>query len=286
MYKIFKKLKLTEKVYLMEIAAPRIANSAKPGQFIILMLDEKSERVPLTICDYDEKAETITIVFQVAGKSTQMLSEKMKNEFISNVAGPLGQPSELINMDMAKIQGHSILYIAGGVGAAPIYSQIKWLRNRNIEADIILGAKTANEIVLGDELRELSRNMYICTEDGSCGFEGFVTDKLKELLELKAYTYIVNVGPLGMMKAVCDITKKYEIKTIASLNPIMLDGTGMCGACRVTVNNEVKFACVDGPEFDGHQVDFQELITRQYMFQKEENEKIGSKHCSCGGIKC
>lgn len=272
-------------VYLMDIAAPRIANSAKPGQFIILMTDEESERIPLTICDYDKDNGVITIVFQVVGKSTQLLSQKRKNEFISHVAGPLGQPSELININTEQISKNNILYVAGGVGAAPVYAQMKWLKDRNIEADIILGAKSKDTIVLGQELIEMSRNMYICTEDGSGGFKGFVTDKLMELLEWNTYTYIVTVGTLGMMRAVCGITHKYNIKTIVSLNPIMVDGTGMCGACRVNVNNEVKFACVDGPEFDGQQVDFQEIIIRQRMFKEEENEKGNSKLCNCGRRK-
>lgn len=269
-------------VYLMDIEVPRIADSAKPGQFIILMIDEQGERIPLTICDYNRDNGVITIVFQAVGKSTELLSQKKENEFIAHVAGPLGKPSELLNINVEQIRKKNILYVAGGVGAAPVYAQMKWLKRRNIEADIILGAKFKDTVILKNELEKLSGNMYICTDDGSSGFKGFVTEKLKGLLRTKTYNYIVAVGPLVMMSAVSNITKMYNIKTIVSLNPIMVDGTGMCGACRVTVNNEIKFACIDGPEFDGHKVDFKELITRQCMYRIEESEKSKLKQCNCG----
>lgn len=269
-------------VYLMDIEAPRIADSAKPGQFIILMIDEQGERIPLTICDYNRDNGVITIVFQAVGKSTELLSQKKENEFIAHAAGPLGKPSELLNINVEQIRKKNILYVAGGVGAAPVYAQMKWLKRRNIEADIILGAKFKDAVILKNELEKLSGNMYICTDDGSSGFKGFVTEKLKGLLRTKTYNYIVAVGPLVMMSAVSNITKMYNIKTIVSLNPIMVDGTGMCGACRATVNNEIKFACIDGPEFDGHKVDFKELITRQCMYRIEESEESKLKQCNCG----
>lgn len=282
LYRILKKLKLAEKVYQMDIVAPRIANAAKPGQFIILMISENGERIPLTIVDYNMNNGTVTIVFQVSGKSTELLAYKQENEYIAHLTGPLGQPSELINKSVIQIKKNNILFIAGGVGAAPVYPQIKWLKNNGIEADIILGSKSRDYVILKDELQQVSRNVYICTDDGSLGYKGFVTDRLKEILEYKAYNYIVTVGPLVMMRAVSNITKAHNIKTIVSLNSIMIDGTGMCGACRVTVNNEIKFTCVDGPEFDGHKVDFEEAIIRQRMFNAEESKGFKIKDCNCG----
>ncbi len=292
MYKIVNKKELTENIYLMDIEAPRVAKSAKPGQFIIVKNDDKGERIPLTIADYNSEEGTVTIVFQAVGRATRELASFEIGEYVSDFVGPLGQPSEFINENIEVLRSKNIIFIAGGVGAAPIYPQVKWMKENNILCDVIVGSRNKELLILEDELKEVAGNLYISTDDGSYGFNGRVTDYLKNLIEAKGkrYDYAIVIGPMIMMKFMAQLTKEYNIKTTVSLNPIMVDGTGMCGACRVTVGGKVKFACVDGPEFDGHLVDFDESMRRQMMYKTEEGRcqlKIEEgdthkhKNCDC-----
>ncbi|HOA80274.1 MAG TPA: sulfide/dihydroorotate dehydrogenase-like FAD/NAD-binding protein [Defluviitaleaceae bacterium] len=265
MYKILEKEKLNELVYRMVINAPYVARKCEPGQFVILRVDEKGERIPLTIADYDREKETVTIIFQVLGYSTKLLSEKNIGDSLQDFVGPLGKASDL--------KKHKrVLGIGGGVGAAPLYPQIKKLSEMGVELDVILGGRSKDFIILDDKFEAICNNVYYATDDGTKGAKGFVTDVLKRLLEEgNKYDEVIAIGPLVMMKAVVGITKLQNIKTSVSLNPIMIDGTGMCGGCRVTVGDEIKFACVDGPDFDGFLVDFDECIRRQGMYKEEEH---------------
>ena len=296
MYKIIKKELLTENIYLMDIEAPRVAKSANPGQFVIVKIDEKGERIPLTICDYDVAKGTVTIVFQVLGVSTKEMAEYEVGDSFQDFVGPLGQPSEMIHEDLDELKNKNILFVAGGVGTAPVYPQVKWLASKGIKADVVVGARTKDIAILQEEMNSVAGNLYLATDDGSSGFKGLVTDKIKDLVqnEGKKYDLVVAIGPMIMMKFVSLLTKELCIPTIVSLNPIMVDGTGMCGACRVTVGGEVKFACVDGPEFDGHLVNFDEAMRRQAIYKTEEGRaklkvEEGSTHhggCGhCGGEK-
>lgn len=292
MFKILEKKNLNESIYLMKIHAPRVAKKANPGQFIILRTDSEGERIPLTIADYDKDEGSVTIVVQSIGESTKELSKYDEGEYIKDFVGPLGKASDFINEDLEKLKEKKMIFIAGGVGAAPIYPQVKWLHNRGIEVDVIVGARTKELLIFENELKEVSKNLHIGTDDGSYEFNGRVTDILKDLVlkKGKKYDKAVVIGPMIMMKFMCELTKNLEIPTIVSLNPIMVDGTGMCGACRVTVGGKVKFACVDGPEFDGHLVDFDESMRRQVMYKTEEGrallrKKEGTSH-SHGGCGC
>ncbi|MBU5592038.1 sulfide/dihydroorotate dehydrogenase-like FAD/NAD-binding protein [Clostridium sp. MSJ-4] len=296
MYKIVKKKVLAPNIYLMDIEAPRVAKSCDPGQFVIVKMDEKGERIPLTICDYDREAGTVTIVFQTLGESTKVMANYEEGEYFSDFVGPLGRPSDMVHEDLEDLKKKKIMFIAGGVGTAPVYPQVKWLHERGIEADVIVGTKTKELLLLEEELKSVSGNLYVATDDGSYGFKGMVTACLKDLVnnQGKNYDLVVAIGPMIMMKFVAMLTKELNIPTVVSLNPIMVDGTGMCGACRVTVGEEVKFACVDGPEFDGHLVNFDEAMRRQAMYKSEEGRKIlkkeeGDTHhhggCGCGGDK-
>lgn len=295
MYKILKAEQLANNIYLMDVEAPRIANSCNPGQFIIAKLDEKGERIPLTICDYDRENGTITIVFQVIGASTEKMSKLKTGDAFRDFTGPLGQPSEFVNEDLEELKKKKFLFVAGGVGTAPVYPQVKWLHEHGIEADVIVGAKTKDILILEEEMKKVG-NLIVATDDGSYGFKGMVTEAIKDLVnnQGKKYDVCVAIGPMIMMKFVCLLTKELNIPTIVSLNPIMVDGTGMCGACRVIVGDEVKFACVDGPEFDGHKVDFDQAMKRQQMYKTEEGRALlklreGDTHhgggCGCGGDK-
>ncbi len=295
MYKILKAEELANNIYLMDVEAPRIAKSCNPGQFIIAKLDEKGERIPLTICDYDRENGTITIVFQVIGASTEKMSKLKTGDAFRDFTGPLGQPSEFVNEDLEELKKKKFLFVAGGVGTAPVYPQVKWLHEHGIEADVIVGAKTKDILILEEEMKKVG-NLIVATDDGSYGFKGMVTEAIKDLVnnQGKKYDVCVAIGPMIMMKFVCLLTKKLNIPTIVSLNPIMVDGTGMCGACRVIVGDEVKFACVDGPEFDGHKVDFDQAMKRQQMYKTEEGRALlklreGDTHqgggCGCGGDK-
>ena len=292
MYKITSKRLLTENIYLMDIEAPRVARSAQPGQFIIIKNNDKGERIPLTIADYDRENGTVTIVFQTVGYATKELAKYEVGDYVEDFVGPLGQPSEFIHEELSELKKSKIIFVAGGVGAAPVYPQVKWFYEHGIDVDVIIGARTKDLIILEDEMRKVAKNLYISTDDGSYGFNGRVTDCLTDLVENneKEYNHAVVIGPMIMMKFMSALTKELGIKTTVSLNPIMVDGTGMCGACRVTVGNEVKFACVDGPEFDGHLVD--ESMRRQTLYKSEEGRELlkieeGDTHhregCGCGG---
>lgn len=296
MYQIVSKKELAKNIYFMDVKAPRIAKAAKPGQFVIVKIDEKGERVPLTICDYDEKKETITIVFQVVGESTRKMSLLNIGDYFRDFVGPLGVESELVNEDMESLRNKNILFVAGGVGVAPVYPQVKWLNSKGIKADVIIGAKNKEMLIFEEEMKNVAGNLYIATDDGSYGTKGLVTDKISNLVnkENKKYDLVVAIGPMIMMKFVSLLTKKLNIPTVVSLNPIMVDGTGMCGACRVTVGDEVKFACVHGPEFDGHKIDFDEAMRRQTIYKTEEGRSYlksieGNTHSGgcgmCGGEK-
>ncbi|WP_315079466.1 sulfide/dihydroorotate dehydrogenase-like FAD/NAD-binding protein [uncultured Clostridium sp.] len=295
MYKIVSKRELTNNIFLMDIEAPRVAKSAKPGQFIIIKNDDKGERIPLTIADYDSKKGTVTIVFQTVGKSTKELAQYEVNDYVSDFVGPLGQPSEFIHEDLEELKKKNIIFVAGGVGAAPVYPQVKWMHENGIDVDVIVGSRNKELLILEEEMKAVAGNLYISTDDGSYGFNGRVTDCLQSLVnEGKKYDHAVVIGPMIMMKFMAALTKELGIKTTISLNPIMVDGTGMCGACRVTVGNEIKFACVDGPEFDGHLVDFDESMRRQTMYKSEEGRvqlkvEEGNTHshggCGCRGDK-
>ena len=295
MYKILNAEKLAANIISMDIEAPRIAKHCLPGQFLIVKVDEVGERIPLTICDYDSDKGIVTIVFQPIGASTRRMADFHAGDFFEDVVGPLGQPSEFTKMDIDELKKKKIVYVAGGVGTAPVYPQLKWLYEHGITADAIVGAKTKDLIILEDKLKEVS-NLYLTTDDGSYVRKGMGTDVLRDLVENqgKHYDVCVAIGPMIMMKFVCVLTKELEIPTIVSMNPIMVDGTGMCGACRLLIDGEVKFACVDGPEFDGHKVDFDLAMKRQQMYKTDEGralleEEEGDTHhggCGlCGGDK-
>ena len=290
MYKILKAEELADKIFLMDVEAPRVARHCEPGQFVIVKMDEKGERIPLTICDYDREKGTITIVFQIVGASTLKMAELKAGDSFRDFTGPLGCPSEFVNEDLEALKNKKMLFVAGGVGAAPVYPQVKWLHERGIDADVIVGSKTKNMLILEEEMKAVAGNLYVCTDDGSYGHAGMVTSMVEKLVkeEGKKYDVCVAIGPMIMMKFTCLITKDLGIPTIVSMNPIMVDGTGMCGACRLHVGDEVKFACVDGPEFDGHLVDFDEAMKRQFMYKTEEGRAMlrlqegNTHHGGCG----
>ena len=271
MYKIISKEKLNNAVELMEIHAPFVARKCEPGQFIIVRVDEDGERVPLTIADFDREKGTVTIIYQVVGYSTELLSQKEVGDYVEDFVGPLGVPSELHQTEK------KVIGVAGGVGAAPLYPQLRKLAQMGVHVDVIIGGRSEEFIILEEKFREFCDNVYIATDDGSKGTKGFVTDVLKQLLDSgEDYAEAIAIGPLIMMKNVVRVTKEINLPTMVSLNPIMIDGTGMCGGCRVTVGGETKFACVDGPDFDGFQVDFDECMKRQGMFKEEEHQcRIG-----------
>ena len=295
MFKIVSKKELTNNIYLMDIEAPRVAKSAKPGQFIIIKNDEKGERIPLTIADYDRERGTVTIVFQTVGAGTKQLAKFEEGEFVSDFVGPLGVPSEFVNEDIEELKKQNFIFVAGGVGAAPVYPQVKWMHGHGIKCDVIVGSRNKELLILEEEMKKVAGNLYIATDDGSYGFNGRVTDCLQKLIDDgNKYDHAIVIGPMIMMKFMSMLTKELGIRTTVSLNPIMVDGTGMCGACRVTVGNEIKFACVDGPEFDGHLIDFDESMRRQAMYKSEEGRATlkleeGNTHshggCGCKGDK-
>ncbi|MBR7102924.1 MAG: sulfide/dihydroorotate dehydrogenase-like FAD/NAD-binding protein, partial [Tidjanibacter sp.] len=260
MYKILYKRELAENITLMNIEAPRVARSAKPGQFVIVRVGAEGERIPLTIADYSAEEGWVQIVIQSLGASTRKIVALSEGDSLTDFAGPLGNPSDFVAEPLEEVRARKMLFIAGGVGAAPVYPQVKWLRERGVEVDVIIGSKRKDMLIFADKMRAVASNLYIATDDGSEGFHGLVTDLMKELIDNqgKHYDQVVAIGPMIMMKFVALATKPYGIKTIVSLNSIMVDGTGMCGACRVTVAGRTRFACVEGPEFDGHEVDFDE----------------------------
>ena len=269
MYKIVKKEVLNSGVVMMEIEAPYVAARCEAGQFVIVRVDEDGERIPLTIADFDRERNTVEIIFQVVGYSTTLMAKLNEGDYLQDFVGPLGQPAPL-NKEWKRVIG-----VAGGVGAAPLYPQAKKLAEQGTKVDVIIGGRTAELVLLKEKFEKFCDNVYIMTDDGSLGEQGVVTKKLQELLDAGVqYDHAIAIGPLIMMKFVVALTKKpeYNLPTAVSLNPIMIDGTGMCGGCRVTVGGETKFACVDGPDFDGFEVDFDQCMKRQTFFKEEEHE--------------
>lgn len=289
MYQILEARELTTNIYLMEVNAPRVAKNCQPGQFVIVRMDQDGERIPLTICDYNREKGTITIVFQTVGAETTRMAAMKTGDSFQDFVGPLGCPSELIHEDKKTLTDKKILFVAGGVGTAPVYPQVKWLHENGVMADVIVGAKNHDLLIMEEEMKAVAGNLYVTTDDGSYGRKGMVTQTIQDLIaEGKQYDVCIAIGPMIMMKFVCKLTKELGIPTIVSLNPIMVDGTGMCGACRVTVGNEVKFACVDGPEFDGHLVNFDEAMKRQQIYKTAEGRAMlklqegDTHHGGCG----
>ncbi|MBO4310248.1 MAG: sulfide/dihydroorotate dehydrogenase-like FAD/NAD-binding protein [Lachnospiraceae bacterium] len=295
MYSILEAKELADCIYEFVVKAPNVSANCEPGQFVIVRTDEDSERIPLTICDYDREKETITIVVQVIGASTFRMKSLKAGDSFHDFVGPLGRPSELIDTPIDELKQKKILFVAGGLGTAPVYPQVKWLHEHGVDADVIVGAKTQSLIIMEKEMEAVAGNLYITTDDGSYKRQGMVTKVIEDLYaEGKKYDLCITIGPMIMMKFVCLLTKKLELPTIVSMNPIMVDGTGMCGACRLTVGDSVKFACVDGPEFDGHLVNFDEAMKRQQIYKTAEGRaylkaKEGDTHhggCGhCGGDK-
>ena len=290
MYPIVRKETLADNIILMDIKAPRVANECLPGLFIIAMRDEVGERIPLTICDYDREKETVTIVVQTIGAGTERMMALNEGDALEDFVGPLGCPSELCEEEnLEETRKKKIVFIAGGLGTAPVYPQVKWLHEHGIDADVIMGSRTKDLLFYMDEMKAVAGNVYVCTDDGTYGFHGNGCQQLQALIDDgKHYDVCVAIGPMIMMKFVTILTKKLEIPTVVSMNPIMVDGTGMCGACRLMVGGEVKFACVDGPEFDGHLVDFDQAMKRQQQYKTEEGraklayEEGATHHGGCG----
>ncbi len=290
MYKILKACDLASNIFLMEVEAKRVAAACEPGQFVIVKRDEKGERIPLTICDYDREKGTITIVVQTIGASTTRMQKLKAGDSFRDFVGPLGKPSEFVSEDIETLKNKKILFVGGGLGTAPVYPQVKWLHEHGIDADVIIGAKTKDLVILEDEMKAVAGNLYITTDDGSYQRKGMVTEVIKDLVQNQGnkYDVCIAIGPMIMMKFVCLLTKELGIPTIVSMNPIMVDGTGMCGACRLIVGDEVKFACVDGPEFDGHLVDFDQAMKRQNLYKTDEGRAMlreqegDTHHGGCG----
>lgn len=290
MFPIVCKRQLADQIVLMDIKAPRVAKSCLPGQFIIAKTDEVGERIPLTICDYDREKGTVTIVVQTIGAGTKRMMDLEEGDSLMDFVGPLGNPSELcMEENLEETRKKKIVFIAGGLGTAPIYPQVKWLHEHGVEADVIMGSRNKELLFFIDEMKAVAKNCYVCTDDGSYGFKGVGTAQLEALYEEGVrYDQCVAIGPMIMMKFSCLTTKKLGIPTIVSMNPIMVDGTGMCGACRLVVGDEVKFACVDGPEFDGHLVDFDQAMKRQQQYKTAEGraklayEEGATHHGGCG----
>jgi ferredoxin--NADP+ reductase len=271
MYQIITKKSLNSTVTLMEIDAPLVARKAQPGQFIILRTDEKGERIPLTIADYNRDKGTVTIIFQIVGATTQLLDHMKEGDSLHDFVGPLGRPTETEGKKKVAVVG-------GGVGCAIAYPVVKKFHEQGAEVHAIIGFRNKDLVILHEEFKTNSSKLVLMSDDGSCGRKGLVTDALKQLIESgESYDEVITIGPLIMMKFVSRLTKEYGIKTIASMNPIMIDGTGMCGGCRLTVGGQTKFACVDGPEFDAHEIDFDEAIARSAMykpFEKKAHEEV------------
>ena len=273
MYKITRKKMLTPSICLMEVAAPRLAASAQPGQFLIVRARPEGERIPLTICDFDRSAGTVTIVTQIIGASSRMICALEEGECFTDVVGPLGRPSDFVELPDASLAGRRYLFVAGGLGTAPVYPQAKYLHERGAKVDVIVGAKTAELLILREEMASVCDHLYVCTDDGSEGHHGLVTEQIKLLLEAgETYDQAVAIGPMIMMKFVTLTLRESGIPWVVSLNTLMVDGTGMCGCCRITVGGKVRFACVEGPEFNAYEVDFDEALRRQTMYRPQEQE--------------
>lgn len=273
MYRITRKEMLTPTICLMDVEAPRLAAAAQPGQFLIVRAREQGERIPLTICDYDRQQGTVTIVTQIVGASTRMICALEKGQSFVDVVGPLGRPSDFVDIPDAELKGRRFLFVAGGLGTAPVYPQAKYLHERGACIDVVVGSKTADLLILREEMAAVCDHLFICTDDGSEGHHGLVTEKVQQLIsEGRTYDQAVAIGPMIMMKFVALTLKDSGIPLVVSLNTIMVDGTGMCGCCRITVGGKVRFACVEGPEFDGYAVDFNEALRRQGLYRPQELE--------------
>ncbi len=284
MFEIVEKRELAAGIYLTRVKAPRIAHSAQPGQFVIVRADEKGERTPLTIADYDDAEGTVTLVTQAIGVSTRKITAKGVGDSLADVAGPLGRPSDFVNEPLEELRKKHLVFVGGGVGTAPVYPQVKWLAERGVEVDVIVGAKSKDMLIYKEEMAKVATNLYIATDDGSEGFHGLVTALLENLVteQGKHYDGVVAIGPMIMMKFVTLTAKKLELPCIVSLNALMVDGTGMCGACRVTIAGKTKFTCVDGPEFNAYDVDFDEAMRRQAMYRAQEQHANEHAHkCNC-----
>ena len=288
MFKILDRQLLAEGIWQTKVYAPRIATSAKPGQFIIVRADEKGERVPLTIADYDATEGSVTMVTQALGVSTRKIVALDAGQDLADIAGPLGRPSDFVKEPLEELKNKRFVFVAGGVGTAPVYPQVKWLHEHGIEADVIIGAKTKDMLIYTDKMRAVASSLYIATDDGSEGFHGLVTALLEKLIteQGKQYDCCVAIGPMIMMKFVTLTAKKFNLPCIVSLNALMVDGTGMCGACRVTIGGKTKFTCVDGPEFDAYQVDFDEAMRRQGMYRTQEQRAAAIAKERAEGHKC
>lgn len=273
MYKIVKKEFLTPIICLMDVEAPRMAAAAQPGQFLIVRAREQGERIPLTICDYDKDKGTVTIVTQIVGASSRLICHLEEGDSFTDLVGPLGIPSEFVNWKEEEFVGKRFLFVAGGLGTAPVYPQVKYLHSKGAHVDVIIGARNRDLLIFEKEMGAVCDNLYICTDDGSKGEKGLVTNIIDRIMaEGKTYDHAVAIGPMIMMKFTTLTMKKYNVPLTVSLNTIMVDGTGMCGACRVTVGGKTRFACVEGPEFDAYQVDFDEAMRRQSMYREFEIE--------------
>ena len=288
MFEILSRELLAEGIWQTKVYAPRIARSAKPGQFIIVRADEKGERIPLTIADYHATEGSVTMVTQALGVSTKKIVAKGAGEAFADVAGPLGRPSDFVSEPLEELQKKRYIFVAGGVGTAPVYPQVKWLKQHGVEVDVIIGAKTKDMLIYTEQMREVATNLYIATDDGSEGFHGLVTALLEKLIteQGKSYDCCVAIGPMIMMKFVTLTAKKFELPCIVSLNALMVDGTGMCGACRVSVGGKTKFTCVDGPEFNAYEVDFDEAMRRQGMYRTQEQRALAIAKERAEGHKC
>ncbi len=272
MFKIQSMKFLNENIFQMVVEAPMVARACLPGQFVIVRSNADAERIPLTICDYDREKGTVTIVVQTIGAGTITMSKMKAGDELADFVGPLGQPSDLVTDDIEEVKKKKIVFVAGGLGTAPVYPQVKWLKEHGVAADVIIGAKNKDILIMEEEFKGVAENLYITTDDGSYGRTGMVTKCLEDLVtnEGKQYDHCVSIGPMIMMKFVCQLTEKLGIHTVVSMNPIMVDGTGMCGACRCSVEGKTKFACVDGPEFDGHKVNWDEAMRRSGMYRDQE----------------
>ncbi len=291
MFKILEANELTTNIFQMIVEAPRVADACLPGQFLIIRVDEEGERIPLTICDYNREKGTVEIVVQAIGAETYQLSKLKAGDELADVVGPLGKPSDLCEESIDELKKKKIVFIAGGVGTAPVYPQAKWLKEHGVDCDVIIGAKTKDLVIMEERFKEVC-NLHITTDDGSYGRSGMVTKALQDLWdEGNKYDPCVAIGPMIMMKFVCKLTQELGIPTVVSMNPIMVDGTGMCGACRLTVDGQVKFACVDGPEFDGHKVDFDQAMNRMKLYKTEEGrlflkaQEGDTHHGGCGNCE-
>lgn len=279
MFKILEKKFLTPTICQMDVLAPRIAGSAHPGQFLIVRADDRSERIPLTICDYDKETGSVTIVTQVVGASTKKICSYEEGDSFADIVGPLGQPSDFIYKSKEELAGSRYLFIAGGLGTAPVYPQVKYLHEAGASVDVIIGARNKDLIIMEDRMKAVCDNLYICTDDGSAGEKGVVTAVMARLMDSgEKYDQAVSIGPMIMMKFVTLKAKEYNLPLVVSLNTLMVDGTGMCGACRVTIAGRTRFACVDGPEFNAYDVDFDEAMRRQGMYRNIEKEKDNNCH--------